>query len=71
MNLGDLTKAQLKEYIKSIGESAFRADQIFKWIHSGIESADEMTNIPLSLRQKLGGEFQIFLPEIYKKQEIS
>ena len=69
MNLGDLTKAQLKEYIKNIKESAFRADQIYKWIHSGIESADEMTNIPLSLRQKLCEEFEIFLPEIYKKLE--
>ena len=69
MNLGDLTKAQLKEYIKSIKESAFRGDQIYKWIHGGIESADEMTNIPLALRQKLCEEFEIFLPEIYKKLE--
>lgn len=69
MNLGDLTKAQLKEYIKSIGQSAFRADQIYKWIHGGIEAADEMTNIPLTLRQKLCEEFEIFLPAIHKKLE--
>lgn len=69
MNLGDLTKAQLKEYIKKIGQSAFRADQIYKWIHSGIESSDEMTNVPLSLRQKLSEDFEIFLPEICKKLE--
>lgn len=67
MNLGDLTKEKLKEYIVSIGQSGFRAQQIFKWIHSGIESADEMTNIPLALRQKLGEDFEIFLPRVYKK----
>ncbi len=69
MNLGDLTKAQLKEYIKSIGQSPFRADQIYKWIHGGIEAPDEMTNIPLTLRQKLCEEFEIFLPTIHKKLE--
>ncbi len=67
MNLGDLTREQLKEYIVKSGQSAFRAEQIFKWVHSGIESVSEMTNIPLSLRQKLGEEFQVFLPTVYKK----
>ncbi|MBQ6846879.1 MAG: 23S rRNA (adenine(2503)-C(2))-methyltransferase RlmN, partial [Oscillospiraceae bacterium] len=67
MNLGDLTKEQLKEYIVQSGQSAFRTKQIFKWIHSGVESADEMTDIPLSLRQKLSEEFDIFLPTVYKK----
>jgi len=67
MNLGDLTKEQLKEYIVQSGQSAFRTKQIFKWIHSGIESTDEMTDIPLSLRQKLSEDFEIFLPAVYKK----
>ena len=67
MNLGDLTKEQLKEYIVKSSESAFRAQQIFKWVHSGIESTDEMTNIPRSLREKLGEDFEVFLPTVYKK----
>ena len=67
MNLGDLTLNDLKEYISSIGESAFRAKQIFGWVHSGIENADEMTNISKPLREKLNEEFEIFLPQIYRK----
>lgn len=67
MNLGDLTKEQLKEYIVKSSESAFRAQQIFKWVHSGIESTDEMTNIPILLRDKLKKDFEIFLPAVYKK----
>ena len=67
MNLGDLTKEQLKEYIVKSSESGFRAQQIFKWVHSGIESTDEMTNIPRSLREKLSEDFEVFLPIVYKK----
>lgn len=67
MNLGDLTKTQLKEYIEKIGESSFRAKQIFKWVHSGIENADEMTNISKALREKLCSDFEIYLPRVYKK----
>ena len=67
MNIGDLTKEQLKEYIAGQGESAFRAKQIFKWVHGGAESTDEMTNLSLTLRQKLSENFEIYLPTIYKK----
>ena len=67
MNLGDLTKSELKEYITSIGQKAFRTGQIFSWVHGGIESSDEMTNIPIPLRQKLSEDFEIFLPTVYKK----
>jgi len=67
MNLGDLTKAELKEYIEKTGQKAFRTGQIFSWVHSGIESVDEMTNIPISLRHKLSEDFEIFLPTVYRK----
>ena len=58
----------LKEYVLGIGENAFRARQIFKWIHSGVQSADEMTNLPKTLRKKLKSDFEIFLPQVYEKR---
>lgn len=58
----------LKEYVLGIGENAFRARQIFKWIHSGVQSADEMTNLPKTLREKLKSDFEIFLPQVYEKR---
>lgn len=67
MNLGDLTLNELKEYIASIGESAFRAKQIYSWVHSGIEDVNEMTNISKSLREKLCTDFEIYLPQIARK----
>lgn len=68
MNLGDLSFLRLKEYVLGIGENAFRARQIFKWIHSGVQSADEMTNLPKTLRKKLKSDFEIFLPQVYEKR---
>ena len=67
MNIGDLTKSQLADYIKQKNIPAFRAGQIYKWVHSGCENADAMTNIPLSMRNILSEEFEIFLPRVYKK----
>jgi 23S rRNA (adenine2503-C2)-methyltransferase len=37
----------------------FRGKQIFKWISSGVSSFDEMTNLSLSLREKLNQEYTI------------
>ncbi len=67
MNIGDLTQEELKNYIQKQGLAAFRSGQIYKWVHSGCESTDEMTNIPLSVRDTLKSDFEIFVPAVYKK----
>ncbi|MCL1795352.1 MAG: 23S rRNA (adenine(2503)-C(2))-methyltransferase RlmN [Clostridia bacterium] len=51
-NALDLTLNQWREALESIGEPAYRASQIFAWLHRGI-SFTEMTNIPAPLRKKL------------------
>ena len=48
-----LTEEGLKEYIKSIGQKAFRATQIYGWIYKGAKSFSDMKNIPKSLQEKL------------------
>ena len=55
-NITDLSFSELKEYLIGIGEKPFRAGQVFKSLHRGL-SFDEMTDIPVSLRTKLGEEF--------------
>ncbi len=67
MNLGDLTLKQIKEYMLSSGESAFRAKQVFRWVHQGAESAEEMTDISKPLREKLNRDFEIYLPKVARK----
>lgn len=44
---------ELKAMLAEMGQPKYRAAQIFKWLHDGVDSFDEMTNIPKSLRQKL------------------
>ncbi len=43
----------ITELVISLGQPKFRALQLFKWLQSGVESFDEMTNIPKSLCEKL------------------
>ena len=50
----DLSYLHLKEWLGEIGEPAYRADQILKWAYQKMAgSFEEMTDIPLALRQKL------------------
>lgn len=51
--LKNFTEAEMKEFMKEIGEKAFRATQVYLWIYKGAKSFDDMNNIPKSLRAKL------------------
>lgn len=44
---------ELIEYLTSVGEKKFRAEQIFSWLHKGVESYDEMTNLSKATRKNL------------------
>lgn len=43
---------ELKATLAEMGEKPFRAGQLFAWLHKGAR-IDEMTNLPLSLREQL------------------
>lgn len=63
MSFEELTAA-----VKELGEPAFRAKQIYSWLHvSCVTSFDDMTNISKALRQKLNDNFVIFTVSIEKK----
>ncbi|MBX9669589.1 MAG: 23S rRNA (adenine(2503)-C(2))-methyltransferase RlmN [Candidatus Obscuribacterales bacterium] len=52
--LSGLSLSELKQFMKSLGEPAFRADQIHSWIYAKwVKSFDEMTNLSADLRNKL------------------
>ena len=69
MNLKSQTLAELGALFKEMGEPAFRAKQVYKWLHGGARTYDEMTNLPQSLRQKLAQSWPIHAPEVVRKQE--
>ncbi len=58
--LKGLTLSELRDYIISINEPAFRAEQVFKWMYGDlVDEFSEMNNLPKSLRKKLSEEFKI------------
>ena len=55
-----LTKAELKLYFEAIGESKFRAKQVYEWLwKKSARSIDEMTNLSKKLREQLNESFVI------------
>lgn len=51
-----------------MGEKPFRAGQIFKWLHEGVESFEEMSNLSKDLRARLAENFLLTVPEVARKQ---
>ena len=69
MNLKNLTQQELADKLKEMGQPAFRAKQVYKWLHSGVRSYDEMTNLPKGLRDVLSEKYPINAPKVVRKQE--
>ena len=59
---------ELEEYFDRAGEQQFRAGQVFSWLHKGVSTFTDMTNLSLELRKKLEAEFFISVPELIEKQ---
>ena len=69
-DIKSLDLSELTEAIKALGEPAFRAKQLYEWMHvKQVGSYNEMTNIPKSLRQKLMDNFDFVSLEVIKVQE--
>ena len=68
-NLKSMTLPEISAVLKELGQPAFRAKQLFSWLHKGVRSYDEMTNLPQTLRETLQKEYPICPPEVVRKQE--
>lgn len=67
-DLMSFTRTELKEYMLSINEKSYRAEQIYEWIHKKLaDSFDDMTNIPKKLRAGLADSFSVRPMHIEKK----
>ncbi len=69
MNLKSLTQPELAQILKELGQPAFRSKQVFAWLHKGVRSYEEMTNLPKSLRDKLAETYPIHAPQVVRRQE--
>ncbi len=67
IDIKSMNMEELATFTASLSEPKYRAKQIFKWLHSGVTSFDEMTDISASLRKKLDEICYIANVEIKKK----
>jgi len=66
-DIKSLTKEELSDYVKGLGQPAFRTKQIFRWLHRGVESFSQMTDLPKSLQETLEEQATITNLRIYKR----
>ena len=67
-DLKSQTQEELTQTLKAMGEPAFRGKQVFTWLHRGVVSFDEMSNLPKPLREKLKDTCVLTPPKAVRKQ---
>lgn len=68
IDLKSMTLEEITDLLNGWGEPAFRGRQVFVWLHKGVTSFDEMTNLSKSLRAKLEERCFITVPTVARKQ---
>lgn len=51
--LKNLDEKQTREFVVSLGEKAFRGNQVHSWVYKGAKTFDDMKNISKGLKEKL------------------
>ena len=69
MNLKSMTLAEVTAALKEMGQPAFRGKQVYTWLHKGVRSYDEMSNLSKDLRNALAEKYPFTPPEVVRKQE--
>ena len=68
-HIRSMTLEELSLVLKELNQPAFRAKQVFTWLHKGVTSCGEMTNLPQSLRDALDERYPLLPPKVVRKQE--
>lgn len=64
-DLRSLTFDELKDVVVSLGQPAYRAKQVFSWLHEKkAGSYEAMSNVPKKLRDALAASFSCALPSV-------
>ena len=69
MNIKSMTLPEISGLLKEMGQPAFRAKQVYTWLHKGVTSYEQMTNLPQALREKLVADYPICAPKVVRRQE--
>lgn len=67
IDIKSMIEEELVREIEKLSEPKFRAKQVYNWLNKGVESFDEMRNLPLTLRNKLSEKYYIASAKIERK----
>ena len=67
-DIKSMTEGELTSFFKGMGQPAFRARQVFTWLHRSVRSFDEMTDLSKPLRAQLAETCCITAPTVARKQ---
>lgn len=68
-DIKSMTLPELTEEMSALGEPAFRAKQVFSWLHRGVTSFSEMTNLSKTLRERLAERYELPYPTVARRQQ--
>lgn len=66
-DIKSMTLSELRDDFAALGEPAFRAGQVYRWLHSGVRSFSEMTNLSRTLRERLALDYALTPPTVARK----
>ncbi len=67
-DIKSMTESELTSFFKGMGQPGFRARQVFTWLHRGVRSFEEMTDLSKPLRAQLAEICCITAPTVARKQ---
>ena len=68
VDLKSMTRSELEAWFQEQGLPRFRAAQVFRWLHRGVESFDEMSDLPKPLREMLREQCLLTVPKVERKR---
>ena len=71
-NLLSYTQEKMKEEFLSLGETKYRAKQVFSWIYQKhVYDFDKMSDVSKAFRSKLSSDYSLSLPRLFTRQDAS
>ncbi len=68
LDIKSMNLAEMETYFIGLGQPKFRAKQVFGWLHKGVRSFSEMSNLSKALREQLEEQCYITVPQVERKQ---
>ena len=70
IDIKSMNQAEITALLAELGEPAFRAKQVFRWLHQGADSFEKMSNLSKPLREKLAERCSLCHPVVERRADL-